>query len=80
MGLKLQKTVKSDAENKAIRGLEKHRLLFAPPTPHTLTLTVRKTTHALTRQTHRADIANLNETAMTEAGSPVVHVDRGWED
>jgi hypothetical protein len=33
MGLKLQKTVKSDAENKAIRGLEKHRLLFAPPTP-----------------------------------------------
>lgn len=32
------------------------------------------------RQTHRADIANLNETAMTEAGSPVVHVDRGWED
>lgn len=80
MGLKLQKTIKSDAENKAISGLEKRRLLFAPPTPHTPTLTVRKTTHELTRQTHRADIANLNETAMTEAGSPVVHVDRGWED
>lgn len=32
------------------------------------------------RQTHGADIANLNETAMAEAGSPVVHVDRGRED
>lgn len=32
------------------------------------------------RQTHRADIANLNETSMAEAGSPIVHVDRRWED
>lgn len=79
MGLKLQKTVKS-AEKKEMRGPEKHRLPFAPPTPHIQPQTVRNTTHELTRQTHGADIANLNETAMAEAGSPVVHVDRRRED
>lgn len=31
-------------------------------------------------QTHGADIANLNETSVTEAGSPVIHVDWRRED
>lgn len=49
-----------------------------PPPPPTETR--KKTTRELTGQTHGADIANLNETSVTEAGSPVVHVDWRRED
>lgn len=76
MGLKLQKTVKNAKEQRN-KDLKTRSLSVLPPPP---IQTVRKSTHQLTGQTHGADIANLNETSMTEAGSPVVHMDRRRED